>query len=134
MKKIFFLIAAVVIAVSCNDDETNVNNSAITSQWGLSEVLVDPGDGSGTFQPVESAKTITFYANGTVTSNGSLCTMAAGTNTASTGTYSETDHTITVNCDNTSNTLPYTISNSRLIISYFCIEGCQEKYVQIMAN
>lgn len=35
--------------------------------------MADPGDGSGTFQPVESDKTIEFKNNGSVITNNSLC-------------------------------------------------------------
>ena len=133
MKKILFLIVAIVLAVSCNDDESSNSNRTVTGQWSLAEILSDPGDGSGTFQPVVSTKTITFYSNGEVSSNGSLCTMGQ-TTTASNGTYSETDHSITVSCDGATLALPYTISDNRLIVSYFCIEGCKEKYVQMMAD
>ena len=34
--------------------------------WRLIEVRADPGDGSGTFQPVISSKTVTFETNGTM--------------------------------------------------------------------
>lgn len=52
---------------------------------------MDPGDGSGTFQAVESEKTITFFNDGMVTSSGDLCSMFIVGGNASSGTYSEVD-------------------------------------------
>ena len=51
---LFFAIGASLQA--CTEEETD----DLRNKWKLIEVLADPGDGSGTFQPVESDKTISF--------------------------------------------------------------------------
>ncbi|WP_452222106.1 hypothetical protein [Lacinutrix salivirga] len=51
------------------DDQKNFETGLI-GNWKLIEVLVDPEDGSGTFQSIESNKTIEFKVNGIVKING----------------------------------------------------------------
>ncbi|MBI1288354.1 MAG: hypothetical protein GC178_12345 [Flavobacteriales bacterium] len=105
----------------------------LLNKWHLIEQLADPGDGSGTFQPVDSEKTIQFFNDGTVSSNGSLCTMNTEVGSGSTGTYNTTDSTITV--DGCGNQLPYPMTYQMegqfLILNYPCIEPCREKYEQV---
>lgn len=101
----------------------------LISEWRLIEVLADPGDGSGTFQPVISDKTIEFFSDGTVTSNGNLCTMSSPSGTGSSGSYDETEMTVTPdNCGVAAFVILYELSGENLILSYPCIEACREKY------
>ena len=78
--KIVFAVYIVAVLSSCN--ETPEENSDVLSRWHMIEQLMDPGDGSGTFQPVVSDKTLTFFVDGTFsTENGSVtavvCNLAA---------------------------------------------------------
>lgn len=57
----------------CSNDDGNGLEIQPLGSWELIEVLADPGDGSGTIEPVESNKTMDFSANGIVTTNSSLC-------------------------------------------------------------
>jgi hypothetical protein len=129
IKALFSVLAIGLISCNENDD----NESGLVSQWHLVELLSDPGDGSGTFQAVSSEKTVSFFDDGTITSNGSLCTMGTDVSSASSGTYSISDSTITV--DNCNFTPPFPVSyqseGAFLIINYPCIEPCREKYEQI---
>lgn len=128
MKKFAILLIAVIAIVSCSKKDKEATNTQTGNTYKLIEILADPGDGSGTFQPVSSNKTIEFKANGTVVSNGELCEMSTSSNSASAGTYSFTDSTITsANC----NKLPFKISGKHLIIFYPCIEPCQGKFEKI---
>jgi hypothetical protein len=90
--------------------------------------LFDPGDGSGTFQSVNSNKTLIFDTTGNVTSNGLICDMSIGTSANSIGTYSEANSTInSTNCTNL--TLNYELNADTLIIIYPYIEPCKAKYI-----
>lgn len=110
---------------SCKKEES----PELVNSWKLMEVLADPGDGSGTFQPVSSDKTVSFYANGTVSCNGQLCTMGSESNNGSTGTYTESEMTITPeNCGISPFVIYYEFDGSDLILNYPCIEACREKY------
>lgn len=120
------LFAAITLLFSsCKKEE----EPDLVNSWKLIEVLADPGDGSGTFQPVTSDKVVSFYTDGTVTSNASICTMETQVGTSSTGTYSTVDSTIAVDdCVINGFPLTFEMSGSNLILNYPCIEPCREKY------
>ncbi|MCP4439593.1 MAG: hypothetical protein GY810_11680 [Aureispira sp.] len=138
MKKIFFVLIALGILTACKKENTTSGLTeepticekdsvtlGLVDEWRLIEMLADPGNGSGTFSPVSSSKTIEFHSNGTVSSNGNLCSMNSASNTASTGTYSTVDSTIS---GSTCASLNFTLSGNTLIINYPCIEPCRAKF------
>jgi hypothetical protein len=130
MKRLTLLLAIMIAFMSCSNNNNN-SEIEIVGEWKLIETLADPGDGSGTFQPINSDKIIEFFNDETFTSNGTLCQMSDET-TTTTGTYSETESEIfPTDCINPELSLSFEITNSRLIISYFCIEPCKEKYVKV---
>ena len=90
--KYCFSIALIFILLSCSSDNTKpeTHHEGLLGKWKLIEQLADPGDGSGTFNPVESDRTIEFFSDGTITVNGSLCYMSTGVETNSSGTYEVT--------------------------------------------
>lgn len=124
--KIFAVfVAASTLLLSCNSEDDNQP----LSKWHLIEQLADPGDGSGTFQPVNSEKTISFFEDGSISSNGQLCTMSTESNVSSSGTYSESELAITPdNCGVAPFIIYYEMDGPNLILSYPCIEPCKEKY------
>lgn len=126
MRKYFYLFLVATFSLSsCNTEE----DPELINEWHLIEMLADPGDGSGTFQPVTSDKTILFFEDGTVTSNGSICFMGTETASGSTGTYSEANMTIDVDdCIGGHVPLNYEMDGAFLILNYPCIEACREKY------
>ena len=99
--------------------------------WKLKEVLADPGDGSGTFLPVQSNKRITFEANGVITSNGSLCDMSTAADAPTSGTYSNTNFTFnSTDCSDPNYNYSFEQTGTVLIITYPCFEPCKAKYVK----
>ncbi len=136
MKKSLSLLVTVALFISCNnDDDSTPQEVSLIGNWRLIEFLADPGDGSGTFQTITSDKMLTFNSNGEITSNYSLCSMLEIVSPqASSGTYSTTTGIIDApSCFNDSPlTIGFEVSNEgNLIISYPCIEACQEKYIKI---
>ena len=131
MRAYFFLFASIFITLfSCNKGEISSETSPLIGNWKLTEILADPGNGSGTFNPVTSNKTLTFDANGTVSSNGTICDMSTASNTSSTGTYTATSTSInSSSCPST--TLIYELIGTTLILNYPCIEPCKAKYIKI---
>jgi hypothetical protein len=132
MKKSILLVFLVGILFSCSniEDETSVAPQTLVGTWKLKEILFDPGDGSGTFQSVNSTKTLIFDTNGNVTSNGSICDMSIETNASSIGTYSEANSSINPsNCPNL--TLNYELNANTLVIIYPYIELCKAKYIRV---
>ena len=116
--------------LSCTNKDKNIENPGLIGKWRLIEILADPGDGSGTFQKVNSKKTIEFYSDENITSNGSICYMSIEADATSVGTYSLSDSTIfSPDCSNYFRwNVRFTIEKSFLIISYPCDEACVEKY------
>jgi hypothetical protein len=134
MKHIVFVLIAFLSFVTCSsdDDNTTTIEPGLIGNWKLVAIYSDPGDGSGDFAAVSSDKTIAFNANGTLNSNANLCLLFSETGESSSGTYSETEGSFTItDCETTPVTAYYELVGVDLIISYFCIEGCQEKYEKI---
>lgn len=134
MNKLASLLIVITMLFSCEKNEGDKtaeilsnSTSQIVGNYKLTETLLDPGDGSGTFQPVSSNRVISFHTNGTVSSNGNLCFVSSSSNTVSTGTYSMTDSTIQVA---TCNSLSFHLNGGELIIDYPCIEPCRGKWVK----
>lgn len=110
---------------SCNKNENNPSSS-LEGTWLLVERLVDPGNGSGTFQPVTSSKTLVFATNGDISSNGNMCSMDIDTVNPSMGTYSTVDSTISP--DICSFDLDFQLKAGNLLVYFPCIEPCILKY------
>lgn len=130
MKKSILLFMIVGILFSCSKKESETNLTSVVGRWKLTEVLMDPGDGSGTFMSVNSDKTLIFDNNGNVTSNGLICDMSIGINSNSSGIYSVPNASInSSSCPNT--TLQFELINNTLILIYPCIEPCKAKYIKV---
>ncbi|WP_324721558.1 lipocalin family protein [Salinimicrobium sp. HB62] len=129
MKKIVFLFSIIGLLSSCNNNDDLRSNTDLVGEWKLIEVLADPGDGSGTFSAVESNKIIRFHPDGTITSNGSICSMSIEANNPTSGTYSITNSTFnSPDCDNSDYDYQFEHKGNILIINYPCIEPCKVKY------
>ena len=124
-------LAVILLLFGCSSDDLDSSN--IVGKWKLVQVLADPGDGSGTFVNIESNKTITFFSDNTFSSNEYLCSFSPLAPLKTGGTFSTEKREIYPNsCESFAEVkLSYRIENKALIVSYFCIEGCAEKYVKI---
>ncbi len=132
MKNVLLIVSVVTIMISCSKDSDDNGNAQLLNSWLLIEQLIDPGDGSGVFIPVNSEKTIEFLANGTAVSNGTLCTMNSTTGTTSTSMVNASDnYIIPDDCKSAELKLYYEIEGNYLILSYPCIEGCAQKFVKM---
>ena len=134
MKRITIVLMTFLFVISCSSDDDNNTTiePGLIGNWKLVAVYSDPGDGSGDFVPVSSDKTIQFNANTIINSNANLCVLFSDVGEPSSGTYSEADESFTItNCDIMPVTGYYELGNSNLIISYLCIEPCQEKYEKV---
>jgi hypothetical protein len=136
LKYSFYPVVLLVLLACSNTNDENVlpadlqvgQVNQITGEWHLIERLVDPGDGSGTFQPVSENKSITFLNDLKFESSQSLCFLITGSHDVGTGTYSPEAGTITPeNCD-VETELQFEINDNEMIIYYLCIEQCAEKY------
>lgn len=135
----FFMVSLFILGLSCSDDDTFFDQEKdLLGTWRLVEQYVDPGDGSGDFQPVNSDKRVTFTANSTYSANGSLCFIDTDSNEEVSGTYeineenlaefSSENYLIPEDCNFEGAKVFIHFDGSDLILSYLCIEGCAQKY------
>jgi hypothetical protein len=123
------IIGLVFLNFHCDSEPSHLEG-----EWKLVERLIDPGDGSGVFEPVNSEKKIRFFKDGTLLSNGSLCNPGnAQTDQTSTGTYNAATGEMTIN-DCHVNPIQYSIDGPYLTVTYQCIEACRDKYLKISSN
>ena len=142
MKKYLLIVLLVILSSCSSDDSKPTDETGLIGKWKLIEQLADPGDGSGTFQSINSNRTIEFFKNGTVEVNGGLCFMSSEVGDIETGTFM-------IISDNTADTtydgeiIPNTCSSRsarvyfdlpesvNLILWYQCLEGCGQKFTKI---
>jgi len=128
MKNLTFILLFSTYLLSCS----STKNKTILGTWKLTEQRLDIGDGNSTFNKIESGKTITFLANGTITSNGEICFMTQTPEVQTTGTYDTLSKTITSkDCPKTTLKINYELNNGVLVINYPCMEPCQQKFVKL---
>jgi len=128
MKKAATIVLLFFLLISCKSDDGFPSDSIIGT-WRLVEMLADPGDGSGEFMPVTSSKTVEFMADGSFTSNGNICAFSTLNDGNSEGSYLTTDEGYSVECESPFvSTLILQLKDGALILSFPCIEPCQQKY------
>ena len=128
MKKFIVLSMTVVFFLFCSKKEKD--ETQLVNEWRLIEVLADPGDGSGQYEPVNSDKSIQFFSDGTVQSNQSLCGFDP--NYAGTGIYDTTEGVIIPDdCFDPLLRISFRLEGANLILHHPCIEECGEKYVRV---
>ncbi|WP_299221811.1 hypothetical protein [uncultured Aquimarina sp.] len=132
MKKYTFLFLIPLLFVfSCSSDDDTIVNPDLLGKWQLIEQLVDPGDGSGTFQPISSDLELEFLEEGILeVSNGSLCSLAIDSEGNSTESYSIDENTINVTCD-TPISIGFEIKEGSLFLYHSCIEACGQRYQKL---
>ncbi|MEM9327018.1 MAG: hypothetical protein AAGA85_15225 [Bacteroidota bacterium] len=124
------LLVLLAIATGCSDDPKP--DAQVVGVWQLTEILADPGDGSGTFQPTSIDKTVTFFDDATVATTQSFCAYGADDFASGVARYSEAEGTIEPDCPAVPGLLlPYFMAGDELVISYLCIEPCAEKYRKV---
>lgn len=140
MKNAILILLTLLLFNCKSDDGTPQRDTNLIGKWKLIEQLADPGDGSGTFEPIESDRIVAFFSNGTVTANGILCYMSSEVGDENSGTYESVETTsfsdgeITPdNCDSNffNPVVYYKIEGANLILWYQCIEGCGQKFEKI---
>lgn len=142
MKKILALIILSFVFVSCKEDPNPCSGygfectAAVESHWELVEIYSNIGSGPGSFNPIESERTITIFENGDFISKGSMCSLDATNTEIQTG---EIEHTTTESkmvfsaCNGTNETdeLTFTVDGDEMIVEFTCFEGCAHKYKRV---
>ena len=132
LKNALVALAVSVLMINCSDDDPRPEDVSLVGEWKLREILMDPGDGSGEFQKVDSDKIIEFFENGNVESNGNLCNGGITTGRPSSGIYKVPDSILELdNCEREFRMTRFRLEDGDLILSYPCIEPCEEKYIKL---
>ena len=136
MKHNILLLGILVgLLVACQEESnSDLTPNTLIGTWKLTEVLADPGDGSGTFQPVESAQVIVIHGDNSFISTERLCNGLYQGPSQNTGTVDVVNSLLWIdNCDFSpgSSTIYFRHIDDELILSFQCIEPCREKYIRI---
>ncbi len=107
--------------------------------WQLSETLMDPGDGSGTFQPIDSDYKIKFFSDGNLwVDGGTFCTATLILYDKFNGEYDTTKNVLTpYDCKFNGKQIEYSYElneKNELIVYLPCIEPCANKFVKISSE
>jgi hypothetical protein len=126
---IFAMLIITGVVIACKKSSDSANNGKITGKWKLTEYYMDPGDGSGTWQPASNFnnnQTIEFKPNGIVVTNTSLLTTYDRY-------YIGTDSFLYMIRTSFSDTvrMGFQISQNKLAIYPMCIEGCGFRYKRL---
>ena len=111
--------------------EDSVTPGELPGTWRLTEVYLDPGNGSGTFQPADYEREITFYADSTYLTSRDICNIYDNIEAGGEGRYSPDRQVIFPTSCRMNTEYPFTVDGRELTITYWCIEGCAERYVKI---
>lgn len=133
MKNLIYSALLIALLIACNKEDHTLNSSGseLIGAWKLEAVYVSPGGGQVEFEQVESNKIIVFQDDGTLSSNGDLCSMSPDSDDPTSGTYSVVDSTFqSPDCYYTGEGPNYwfNLENNVLIIHYPCICPCQAKF------
>lgn len=130
MKNAIIIVGMFFVFSSCSLNK----NTSLIGKWKLTEELIDIGDGKGEFKEVNTQQFIEFMQDGTFSSTVNLCQMPANKDEKGTGTYSVDENKIIPgNCaDDDDSSITFETSGKELILSFFCIEPCKQKYVKVI--
>ena len=119
-----------VLVFACDKEEIATHGEPL-STWKLTEVYIDPGDGSGTFVPADYEREISLYGDSTYRASAQLCGINNVRGRAIRGTYSPSQNILfSPNC-NMQTEYDYTLTDLEMVVSFFCDEGCAERYVRV---
>ena len=119
MKK--YIVLALLVSGCSQNEDNGFDQELYGGTWHLSEVLADPGDGSGIYRPVDSDMYLTFDRNGIFMGNEPLCQ-----NSGTSGTYDD-EKLYPEDCNFP---LTYEKDGNTLFVYPPCIEPCGLKFVR----
>lgn len=121
------LLVLTGLTQSCSKKST-AHGGELVGKWKQTEYLIDPGNGSGTWQPYQGEPTfLTFKADGTVEYNRPVFTMQDYDR------YSiiEVGKMWLLSSSGDSAQHSYSIENNRLTIGLRCIEPCGARFERV---
>lgn len=129
MKLVAILSLVMMIsAVACTREADQLKaDSAHTLQgkWKFQQFYIDPGNGSGTWQPAPQGQTyIEFKADGTLGTD-------VGMFASLTSYEVKDDHTVVLRSASQEFEINYKIESEQLELNPMCVEGCGYKFTRL---
>ena len=116
-----------LLMLACADNSGN----ELTGKWVLAEMLQDPGDGSGVFEPVISNVYLDIRANEELAFTGIICSFSESDHVERLANYSLQDSSISAMCTNGDVRFLFAHSQDELILSAtYCREPCRAKFIR----
>ncbi len=130
MKKLLLLLLAAFALSSCQKDQDDrLNLTVLEGTWLLTEVLFDPGDGSGEFRKIDSERQLSLSPGNTYSANYDVCqAIEEGENFI--GTFERIDaQEFLIPCAGSLlNSVQGRLEDGFLILYYPCDEPCAYKF------
>lgn len=127
-------LSILLLAFSCEKNNNCEGATTPVGQWKLVAEYLDPGDGSGDYQGVDSDRELTINDDGTFISNKNLCEPFGENSAPSTGMWSDTTSvswaTGELVADDCEVRAYWQLIDDgcTLQLSYLCIEGCGQRF------
>lgn len=133
MKKILLLLPVAMLLLACQEDrDDRVTLNQLEGTWLLTEVLFDPGDGSGEFEPSDAGFQITLNTDNSFEANFHVCRVFEEGERL-TGSYTRiAESEILITCsESLVNGIQGRLEEGNLIFYYPCIEPCVYKFIKV---
>ncbi len=133
MRNILIILISGLLLMACQEDtDDRLTLTQLEGTWLLTEVLFDPGDGSGEFEPSDAGFRITLNADNTFDSNFHVCRVFEDGNRQN-GDYVRIGVTeILISCqEQIANSVQGRLEDGFLIFYYPCIEPCVYKFRKV---
>jgi len=133
MKKGFLLLLAACVLSACQKDQDDrLTLTVLEGTWLLTEVLFDPGDGSGAFRKVDSERQLSLAPDNTFSANYDVC-QAIEEGEKFSGSFDRIDtHEFLIQCAGSLlNSVQGRLEEGYLVLYYPCDEPCAYKFRKI---
>ena len=133
MKKLLLMLPVALMFLSCQEDrDDQVTPNQLEGTWLLTEVLFDPGDGSGEFEPSDAGFRITLNADNSFEANFHVCRVFEEGERL-TGSFTRIAQSeILITCSESFvNGIQGRLEEGNLVFYYPCIEPCVYRFIKV---
>jgi hypothetical protein len=133
MRPVHLLFAIAFLLFSCGKEETpELTLTELEGTWLLTEVLFDPGDGSGEFEPSDAGFEITLRADNTFEANFHVCRIFEQGDRRNGDFVRIAEEELLISCnEQLLNSIQGRLEEGNLILYYPCIEPCIYKFRKV---
>ena len=131
MNRLLRILSLFVLLTACETESNDpLDGNSLYGTWQLSDVLFDPGDGSGIFMPRDSGEELTLHPNGTLVSNWDPCRLNGPVGEENKGKYLETGtRRFELLCATQENLFAEGVLEDGFLLLYYpCTEPCVYRF------